>query len=187
MPGAAIKGHPMKKQESKNTLAPLLASGPLLQQYAKAVAAQQRCHLTGTYNSLADAVALLETAAGTRSREEKQLAVQHTAYTMLCFTAAREWAETGARLDYAKDTGRRVKELPLAAALLDMMGSYGEVPRSTHAERAAAEVTYCCVYSKRTDDIARWTAELARQGCILVGLTRSLKNERKICHGNADA
>lgn len=36
------------------------------------------------------------------------------------------------------------------------------------------EVAYGCVYGKKSREIIKHTAELSRQGCIFVGLMRSL-------------
>ena len=160
--------------ENKNGLNALLVPGAYLDEYIKAVAAQYRSDLTATYGSLQKAVALLEDMAHGGYTPEKQQAVQHIAYVMMCYTTGKAWDYNRAKLDAAKEIGRRVKDLPLGKDLLAMMGDYGEVPASCHVGGTTMEVAYWCVYGKKNREIIKHTAELARQGCIFVGLMRSL-------------
>ena len=160
--------------ENKNGLNALLVPGAHLDEYIKAVAAQYRSDLTATYGALQKAVALLEDMACGGYTPEKQQAVQHIAYVMMCYTTAKAWSYDNAKLDAAKEIGCRVKDLPLGKDLLALMGDYGEVPTSAHVDGTTMEVAYWCVYGKRNHEIINHTAELARQGCIFVGLMRSL-------------
>ena len=72
-----------------------------------------------------------------------------------------------------------MKDLPLSKGLLAMMGDYGEVPTSCHVDGTTMEVAYWCVYGKKNREIINHTAELARQGCIFVGLVRSLAKPKE--------
>lgn len=100
--------------------------------------------------------------------------MQHIAYVMMCYTTSKDWGYDGPQLDDAKEIGCRVKDLPLDKRLLELMGDYGEVPTSCHVDGTTMEVAYWCVYGKKNREIIKHTAELARQGCIFVGLMRSL-------------
>lgn len=160
--------------ENKNGLNALLVPGAYLDEYIKAVTAQYRSDLTATYGTLQKAVALLEDMARGGYTPEKQQAVQHIAYVMMCYTTGKAWDCNRAKLDDAKEIGCQVKDLPLSKGLLAMMGDYGEVPPSCHVGGTTLEVAYWCVYGKRNREIINHTAELARQGCIFVGLVRSL-------------
>ena len=93
---------------------------------------------------------------------------------MMCYTTSKDWGYDGPQLDDAKEIGCRVKDLPLDKRLLELMGDYGEVPTSCHVDGTTMEVAYWCVYGKKNREIIKHTAELARQGCIFVGLMRSL-------------
>lgn len=160
--------------ENKNGLNALLVPGAHLEEYIKAVTAQYRYGMTATYSALEKAVALLEDMACGGYTPEKQQAVQHIAYVMMCYTTCKAWDCNRAKLDDAKEIGCQVKDLPLSKGLLAMMGDYGEVPPSCHVGGTTLEVAYWCVYGKRNREIINHTAELARQGCIFVGLMRSL-------------
>ena len=125
--------------ENKNGLNALLVPGAHLDEYIKAVAAQYRSDLTATYGTLQKAVALLEDMARGGYTPEKQQAVQHIAYVMMCYTTGKAWDYNRAKLDDAKEIGRRVKDLPLGKDLLAMMGDYGEVPTSAHVDGTPIE------------------------------------------------
>lgn len=165
--------------ENKNGLKALLVPGACLDEYIKAVTAQYRSDLTATYSTLEKAVALLEDMARSGYTPEKQQAVQHIAYVMMCYTTGKAWGYDNAKLDDAKEIGRRVKDLPLGKDLLALMGDYGEVPASCHVDGTTLEAAYWCVYGKRNREIINHTAELARQGCIFVGLVRSLAKPKE--------
>ena len=165
--------------ENKNGLNALLVPGAYLDEYIKAVAAQYRSDLTATYGTLQKAVALLEDMARGGYTPEKQQAVQHIAYVMMCYTTGKAWDYNRAKIDDAKEIGCRVKDLPLDKRLLELMGDYGEVPTSCHVYGTTMEVAYWCVYGKRNHEIINHTAELARQGCIFVGLMRSLATPKE--------
>ena len=160
--------------ENKNGLNAMLVPGAHLDEYIKAVAAQYRSDLTATYGTLQKAVALLEDMACGGYTPEKQQAVQHIAYVMMCYTTSKDWGYDGPQQADAKEIGCRVKDLPLDKRLLALMGDYGEVPTSCHVDGTTMEVAYWCVYGKKNREIIKHTAELARQGCIFVGLMRSL-------------
>lgn len=163
--------------EKKNGFEALLVPGSTLQEYVENITRQYRSDLTATYSSLEDAVALLENMAHGGHTPEKQQAVQHVAYAMMCYTTSKAWDYDGRKLDEAKEKGRKVKDLPLNKELLDLMGDYGEVPDSSHVDATTLEVSYWCVYGKKNSEIIKHTAELARQGCIVVGLMRSLNRK----------
>lgn len=165
--------------ENRNGLTALLVPGAHLDEYIKAVAAQYRSDLTATYGTLEKAVVLLEDMARGGYTPEKQQAVQHIAYVMMCYTTGKHWGYDNTKLDNAKEIGRRVKDLPLGKDLLALMGDYGEVPTGVHVDGTTMEVAYWCVYGKRNHEIIKHTAELARQGCILVGLMRSLAKPKE--------
>lgn len=165
--------------ENKNGLKALLVPGAHLDEYIKAVTAQYRSDLTATYATLEKAVVLLEDMARGGYTPEKQQAVQHVAYVMMCYTTGKAWGYDNTKLDDAKEIGRRVKDLPLGKDLLALMGDYGEVPTSAHVDGTTLEVAYWCVYGKRNREIINHTAELARQGCIFVGLVRSLATPKE--------
>lgn len=165
--------------ENKNRLNALLVPGAYLDEYIKAVTAQYRHSMTATYSTLEKAVALLEDMACGGYTPEKQQAVQHIAYVMMCYTTCTAWDCNRAKLDDAKEIGCQVKDLPLSKGLLAMMGDYGEVPPSCHVGGTTLEVAYWCVYGKRNREIINHTAELARQGCIFVGLMRSLAKPKE--------
>lgn len=165
--------------ENKNGLKAMLVPGAHLDEYIKAVTAQYRSDLTATYATLEKAVVLLEDMARGGYTPEKQQAVQHVAYVMMCYTTGKAWGYDNTKLDDAKEIGRRVKDLPLGKDLLALMGDYGEVPTSAHVDGTTLEVAYWCVYGKRNREIINHTAELARQGCIFVGLVRSLATPKE--------
>lgn len=165
--------------ENRNGLTALLVPGAHLDEYIKAVTAQYRSDLTATYGTLEKAVALLEGMASGGYTPEKQQAVQHIAYVMMCYTTAKAWGYDNTKLDDAKEIGCRVKDLPLDKKLLELMGDYGEVPTSCHVDGTTLEVAYWCVYGKKNHEIIANTADLARQGCIFVGLMRSLAKAKE--------
>lgn len=160
--------------EKKNGFEELLVPGMLLDRHRKAIANQYRRGLTSTFDDLEEVVALLEDIACGGYTPEKQVAVQHAAYEMMGYVGNKQWAIARTKMDAAKEVGRQVKTLALGKDLLALMGDYGEVPTSSHVDATTLEVGYWCVYGGDASQITRYTAELARQGCILVGLMRSL-------------
>lgn len=138
--------------ENKNGLNALLVPGAHLDEYIKAVAAQYRSDLTATYGTLQKAVALLEDMARGGYTPEKQQAVQHIAYVMMCYTTSKDWGYDSPQLDDAKEIGCLVKDLPLDKRLLELMGDYGEVPTSCHVDGTTMEVAYWCVQQEKPRD-----------------------------------
>ena len=160
--------------EKKNGFEEVLVPGGLLQEYVKNITKQYRSDRTEDYSGLLTVVETLEQMAKGCYITEKQRLVQLVAYAMMCYTTSKAWDYDGRKLDEAKEKGRKVKDLPLGRELLDLMGDYGEVPASSHVDATTLEVSYWCVYGKKNSEIIKHTAELARQGCIMVGLMRSL-------------
>lgn len=114
--------------ENKNGLNVMLVPGAHLDEYIKAVAAQYRSDLTATYGTLQKAVALLEDMACGGYTPEKQQAVQHIAYVMMCYTTSKDWGYDGPQLDDAKEIGCRVKR---PAAGQKAAGTDGRLWRGT--------------------------------------------------------
>lgn len=159
-----------------NTLKNTMLGSSALPMYMDAVEMLDHKTPHGTLRSLMDAVAALELAQYGGNKKLLQLALMQTAYETMRLRGTLNWGWMLDTMDQMHDVGRKVADLPLNKNTLALFGAGGEVPAKSRVEHAAMELAYQCGCNGKKQDVALWTASMARHGYIMAGIIRQKWN-----------